>query len=122
MRTMGGPKRMLHFYMRIFKRNQISVTMSVVLISSSIIILNLIVKIEKLKEENDSHIRMINREREVCVITPMPDNTGLEYIPPEGPVPLPAPEEVTRPVVPNVRRYAKDRLNELKRDLNVEEG
>lgn len=122
MRTMGGPKRMLHFYMRIFKRNQISVIMSVVLITSSIIILNLIVKIEKLKEEVDAYIKVINREREVCVATPMPDTIDLEYIPPEGPVPLPAPEETIGPVVPNMRRYAKDRLDELKRDLNVEEG
>lgn len=116
MRAMGGPKRMFHFYRRVFKRNRISVIMGFALIFLLFFLINTIVKMEKIKRMLETQPVSVSEMSPVdCSATDGVLVDVYEEHDPREPTPVDAHEKV---IVPNVRRYASERLNELKRDLN----
>lgn len=117
MRKMGGPKRMYYFYRKVFKRNQIAVIMGLVILVMAFLILNLSVKLDKVKGKPPD----IVIEYEDCKISNTPI---LEFVinddgKPDQPKPLKNEEKV---ILPSVRRYARDRLQTLEHESKESDG
>lgn len=113
---------MYHFNKRIIKRNPIPTVMLVIIFGMSFLLINMNVKIAKLRNIKETPIIEIIREVEYAnceptdgvAVSKLEKEIGKE----EGPV---TPNNVNgKAILPTIRRYTSDRLNEISRGIESE--
>lgn len=116
LRGKGDLRYFYHYTKQLIKENPLPTYLSVIILIMSFTIVNYDVKLHiLLREKNEAEIRRVNE----CAIS----DPVIIPVPIEGPVAptTPPPIQVEeKVVVPNIRRYAADRLNEISRSLDNE--
>lgn len=107
---------MFRYTKRLIRNNPLPTYLSIVILAMSFIIINLNIKLHvHIREENEVDSRsgqIVTIEDPVIVPPTFEDIPTKPFDPPV--------EAVDTPVVPNIRKYAADRLHEISRRLDDE--
>lgn len=120
----GGIRRLYHFNKKIIKRNPIPTVMLVIIFGMSFLLINMNVKIGKLK--NAAVTPQVKIVREIDYVNcdstgGVAANNGVGEISKKDD-PMKPHTTMEKAIVPNIRRYTSDKLNEMIRGPESENG